>query len=230
MTDPIVHSETPVTLVGAGDATPEDLQNSLTLAPTCVAADGGAALCLSARAEIAAVIGDFDSISAETLAQIPPERHFEITEQVSTDFEKALIRIAAPLVLGVGFLGGRIDHQLAVFHALSAFPERRCLLLGHEEVVCLAPPRIELPMQPGERVSLFPMAAVTGHSEGLHWPIEGLDFAPASRIGTSNRALGPVSLSFGSPDMLLILPRRLMPALVARLSPPDAARWPARAG
>ena len=229
MIDPIVHSTSPVTLVGAGEATPQDLQNSLTIAPTCVVADSGAALALSEGVEIAALIGDFDSVTPDVLANIPVDRQHRIAEQTSTDFEKALTRIAAPLVVGVGFLGGRIDHQLAVFHTLVAHPDRPCVLLGPHEVVCLAPPEIDLPLEDGELVSLFPMGAVTGRSAGLNWPIEGLSFSPSSRIGTSNRALGDVSLEMDRPDMLLILPRRLMPALVQWFSRQDCARWPFRA-
>ncbi len=230
MFDTIVHSSAPVTLVGGGEATPEDLQIALTLAPICVAADGGAALALRAGVEMAAIIGDFDSITPETLARIPDERLHKIVEQESTDFEKALRRINAPVVLGVGFLGGRIDHQLAAFHSLAALPDRSCILVGHKEVVCLAPPKVTLPTQMDDVVSLFPMGQVAGRSDGLQWPIEGLRFAPSSKIGTSNRALGPVTLQIEAPEMLLILPRRLMSALVGILAQPEAERWPARAG
>lgn len=229
MIDPIVHSSDPVTLVGAGEATTQDLQKSLMLAPTCVAADGGAALALAVGAEITALIGDFDSVSDEILSKIPSSRHYRVAEQTSTDFEKALIRIAAPLVVGVGFLGGRLDHQLAVLHSLVAFPERPCMLIGQEEVPCLAPPHIELPTQADDVVSLFPMAPVQGQSQGLVWPIQGLAFSPSSRIGTSNRATGPCALSFEAPEMLLMLPRCFMRPLAEQLSAPDAARWPARA-
>lgn len=229
MIDPIVHSANPVTLIGAGEVTPPDLQKSLSLAPICVAADGGAALALAEGVDVAALIGDFDSVTADILSQIPPQRQHRVAEQTSTDFEKALVRIKAPLVLGVGFLGGRLDHQMAVLHSLVAYPERPCILIGRDEVICLAPPRIELPTQALDVVSLFPMAPVSGKSTGLEWPIEGLAFSPSRRIGTSNRATGPSTLSFEKPEMLLMLPRRLMRPLAERLSSQDAVRWPARA-
>ncbi len=227
--EPIVHSSDPVTLVGGGQATRSDLQKALTLAPLCVAADGGAALVLQADVMPAAVIGDFDSISDNVLCQIPEMRRHRIAEQDSTDFEKALTRIAAPLVVGVGFLGGRIDHQLAVLHTLAAFPSRACVLIGESEVVCLAPPEINLPTQAGDVVSLFPLAGVTGRSEGLNWPIEGLKFAPNIQIGTSNQANGPIDIQMDGPSMLLILPRRLLSELVAALCAPDAVQWPVHA-
>ena len=226
---PIVSTNEIVTLVGGGQASVADLHKSLKIAPVCVAADGGAALALEAGTELSAVIGDFDSAEDAVLAQVPQRRLHRVTEQDSTDFEKALIRISAPLVVGVGFSGGRLDHQLAVFHAMAALPDRPCLLLGAEEIVCLAPPQLEIPTQAGDVVSLFPLDAVSGRSTGLEWPIDGLAFHPTRRIGTSNIATGPVRLTFDEPDMLLILPRRLMQPVAASLAAPDAARWPARA-
>ncbi|MDF3414238.1 thiamine diphosphokinase [Sulfitobacter sp. M57] len=229
MFDPIVSSPDLVTLVGGGEATPQDLAEALTLAPVCVAVDGGAALALRCDVAPAAVIGDFDSVSDRDLAGVPAHRQHRIAEQDSTDFEKALSRVATPVVLGVGFLGGRVDHQLAAFHTLAARCERPCVLLGREEVVCLAPPAISLPTQVGDVVSLFPLAAVAGQSTGLEWPIQGLAFDPLTQIGTSNRATGPVTLQMQTAAMILILPRRLMPELLSALSQTATARWPARA-
>ena len=227
--DHIVRDAGPVTLIGGGEATGQDLAEARALAPTCVAADGGASLALAAGVPLAALIGDLDSIPPEELARIPPERRHEIPEQESTDFDKALTRIDAPLVLGVGFTGARIDHQLAAFNSLARFADRSCILLGSREIVLLAPPRISLPTEAGDVVSLMPLMPVEGRSEGLEWPIAGLHFAPGGQIGTSNRATGPVVLEMSSPGMLLILPRRLMPSVSAQLLQPDAARWPVRA-
>lgn len=227
MIEPIVHGLEPVTLVGGGDATAIDLHEALMLGRTCVAADGGAVLALAEKVDLAAVIGDFDSVSPETLAQIPQDRRHLITEQTSTDFEKALTRISAPVVLGVGFLGGRVDHQLAAFHTLMACPERPCVLVGAQEVICLAPPKVTLPTQDGDVVSLFPLGPVQGKSSGLVWPIDGLTLEPGMRVGTSNRAQGPVTLEIDRPNLLLILPRRLMTGLSAALMQAQTGRWPA---
>ncbi|MCX7559211.1 thiamine diphosphokinase [Sulfitobacter sp. F26204] len=226
---PIVNSSDPITLVGGGEATPQDLQKALTLAPVCVAADGGARLALRAGVTPTAVIGDFDSVLEDDLARIPAERRHHISEQDSTDFEKALTRIHAPVVLGVGFLGNRSDHHLAALHVIAAHPDRPCILIGREELICLAPREISLPTRKGDVVSLFPMGQVEGQSTGLAWPINGLQFDPMSKIGTSNHALGPMTLRMESAAMLLILPRRLMPQLVSALGQSSAVRWPARA-
>lgn len=226
----ILKKSNPITLVGGGALSEEDLKAALALAPTCVAADSGAEAVLAAAVPLAAVIGDMDSISQAALAQIPAERQHRIAEQDSTDFDKALRHICAPLVLAVGFCGRRIDHQLAALHTLVMRPDVRCLMVGEEDVIFLCPPVFELPMDPGTRVSLFPMGAVTGRSEGLEWPIDGLAFAPDRQSGTSNRATGTLRLEVDAPALLCLLPRAFMAAVAETLlALPAPARWPARA-
>lgn len=226
----IIHKNDPITLVGGGQATPEDLRIALGLAPCLVAADGGAALAIRAGVMPDAVIGDFDSLTAEVAQQVPPERQHHITEQDSTDFEKALTRIAAPVVIGVGFTGGRIDHQLGALHTLMVCADRPCVLLGAEELIFLVPPQISLPLKDEEVVSLFPLAQVTARSTGLQWPLDGLVFAPGVQSGTSNLATGPVTVTPDAPGMLMIVPRRLLRQVVLALAAPKSGRWPARAG
>lgn len=225
----IVDISEPLTLLGGGDASPEDLQIALSLAPTCVAADSGAHLALAQGIELAAVIGDMDSISDRARAEIPQSRFHQISEQDSTDFDKALRSVKAPVVLAVGFTGGQIDHALAALHTIVVHPDFAVVLLGENDIVFLCPRRFALPMQAGTRVSLFPMGAVSGWSQGLYWPIEGLDFAPGVRSGTSNRATGDLQLAFDAPCMLCILPREAIAEVVSMLMQlPEHGRWPAR--
>ncbi|MEY4984421.1 MAG: hypothetical protein RIR62_2687, partial [Pseudomonadota bacterium] len=89
-----------------------------------------------------------------------------------------------------------------------------------------APPALEMELRRGDRLSLFPMARVTGESTGLAWPIGGIGFAPDAMIGTSNRVTAPrVTLRFDGPGMLVILPRaRLDAALTALAGPAPRSR------
>lgn len=226
MIDEIVQHPELVVLVGGGAANIDDLLNVLAISPFLVAADGGAVLADRAGIAPDAVIGDFDSIPPQLLARLPPDRLHRITEQNSTDFDKALSNIAAPLVLAVGFTGARMDHQLAAFHTLVRHPDRPCIIIGEQDIVCLAPPEITLDLADGDIVSLFPMGPVTGQSDGLRWPIDGLKFAPDQKVGTSNAAVGPVRLRFDAPRMLLILPRHAIPLLVQHWMQAPS-RWPA---
>ncbi len=215
----IVRDSGGITLLGGGKARPAELRDALTLAPCLVAADGGAAFAIEQGALPEAVIGDMDSLSETIRSELRPESLHRIAEQDSTDFDKTLRSVEAPLILGVGFLGRRVDHQLANFNVLVRRHDRPCILLGKHDVILAAPARITLDLAPGARVSLFPMAEATGRSQGLHWQIDGLTFRPDGVIGTSNRvSKGPVQLEFDAPGMLLILPRKALAAAVTGLA------------
>ena len=207
MKDRILRFSAPVTLVGGGEIGSDDLALGLALAPQIVAVDSGAGDVLQAGHQPEAVIGDFDSISRAVLDQIAPERLFQIEEQDSTDFEKALSRVDAPFVLGIGFLGLRMDHQLAAFNALVKLTNRKCVLIGADEVIFHLTAPFQCSLEPGDTVSLFPILPVTGRSKGLVWPIDGLSLAPDGRIGTSNKAEGAVRIEVDGPGLLAILPR-----------------------
>lgn len=223
----ILSSSRPVAFLGGGHASAPDLADALTICGKLVAVDGGLVAAQAAGRMPDAVIGDMDSAPPEALTHVPVARQHRVSEQQSTDFDKALRHVEAPVVVGVGFCGGRVDHQLAAFHTLLVHADRPCILVGAQEVVVLAPPLITLDMVAGEVVSLFPLVAVQGRSEGLEWPIDGLAFDPAQFIGTSNRALGAVRLQMDAPGMLLILPRVYLKPLVAHFVQ-DGARWPVR--
>lgn len=214
MPNPIVESPTGVTLIGGGPVAAARLREALELAPRLVAADSGAdrALRLGHRPE--AVIGDLDSLGPAARRELAGRLH-HVAEQESTDFTKALRRIRAPFVLGVGFSGARLDHELAVLNALARHPEHRAVIIGSRDITLLAPAELQLQLPVGTRLSLFPLGPVRGSSSGLRWPIAGLDFAPAARIGASNIVSTPqVSLRFDTPRMLLILPRRQLGAVL----------------
>ncbi len=199
-------SRDPVTLIGGAPLPRADLDAALALAPVVAAADSGADRALVHGLVPQAVWGDFDSISDAARAAIPAGNLHPIPEQDSTDFEKCLSRIDAALVVAVGFCGARQDHFLAALSVLARRIGPPCILIAGDDVIALCPPRIALDLPPSTRVSLFPMAAARGTSQGLRWPIDGLDFGPDRRSGTSNAATGPVMLALQGP-MLLILPR-----------------------
>ena len=222
---PFFVSEERVTLLGGGSLSPDDLATALSFAPRLVAADGGAATALAAGHMPEAVYGDMDSLTDAARAQIPPERIHAIPEQQSTDFDKALRHIRAPVVLAAGFTGARVDHALAVYHGLAARSDRRCVVLGERDVILHAPPRLVLDLPADARVSLFPLVAVTGRSRGLEWPIDGLALDPMGRIGTSNRSTGgAVELGFDRPGMLVILPRAHLATVLEAVA--KASVWP----
>lgn len=220
MNPAIVQSTEIITLLGAAPVSDTVLHESLALGPTLVAADGGARRAIEAGLIPQAIIGDLDSLGSDVLASIPADRMHRIDEQDSTDFDKALRHIQAPLVLAVGFTGARLDHELAVYNALVRMADRPTLVFGGHDICFHAPALLRLALPVRTRVSLFPMAAVTGRSTGLRWPIEGLAFAPHGRVGTSNEASADrVTLTMDGPGMLVILPRPMLRAAILALVP-----------
>ncbi|MCF2904422.1 thiamine diphosphokinase [Octadecabacter sp. CECT 8868] len=227
MIRPIVSNPSPITLIGGANPASGALTIALKWGKIVVCADGGADIALSERLQPAAVVGDMDSIS-ESSKQAFKEVLHHIPEQDSTDLDKALRHIEAPLVLGVGFSGARLDHELASLTVMVRYPDRPIILIGEETFALLCPPELTLDLDVGSLVSLFPMADVGCESEGLHWPTDGLRLAPDGRVGTSNKADGPVTLRPDAPKLLLILPRDALELTVQALLQ-GSVRWPARA-
>ena len=225
----IVQSEGPIGLFGGGEIGPDDVNLVLSCVDSAIAADSGAAVLIDSGRIPDAVIGDFDSLAPAHRARIPEDRLFPIREQDSTDFDKALRSVQAPLVLAAGFLGARVDHQLAVFNSLVRRQDQACVLLGAHEVVFHAPPRLILDVSAGAIVSLFPFQRLTGRSQGLEWPIEGLVMKPDGRVGTSNRALGEFALEVDGPGLLVMVPRTALDQVMQAFLSAQTERWPVRA-
>ena len=155
---------------------------------TVIAADGGAEL----GGPIDLVVGDLDSISAETLAGIERvERH--AVEKDATDLELALaaaLRLEPDRILVLGSAGGRLDHLLGSLLLLAA--EEYAGLdvdaqIGTAAVQVVRGERTLLG-NPGELVSLL---AVNGRAsgvvtDGLVYPLRGETLHPGSSRGISN--------------------------------------------
>ena len=206
----IVSEIEPITIVGGAHFSQGLFLESLGRAPIVYAADGGANLCMQYGCQPKQVIGDLDSLSPSLRSKIEPSRVIHVAEQDTTDFEKLLIRVDAPFMLAIGFMGGRIDHQMAVQTVLATYAHRKIICVGDEDVMFVSPPEIDLPLDAGTRVSLYPMAPVQVRSTGLYWSTDGLSFAPDGQIGTSNQATGPVTLLSSAPRMLIVLPKNCL--------------------
>ena len=213
-----VQSQHGVTLVGGGDVDAEILEDALKTAPTLVAADGGADHALAHGHIPEVAIGDLDSISAEARERVGASNIIEAIDQNKTDFEKSVALIDAPLILGVGFFGGRLDHSLAALSALVQIGEKPVILVGAQDVVFSAPSELSLEIEVGSRFSVFPLAEMRAKSQGLEWPLDPHLLSPLGRIGTSNRVSGPVHIIFDRPGAVLLTPRAGLETVVKALT------------
>ncbi|GAB4265512.1 MAG: thiamine diphosphokinase [Pararhodobacter sp.] len=219
---------TGITVVGGGALDAATLARALAVAPTLVAADGGADRALALGHCPARVIGDLDSLSAAARARLGADRVEHDGDQETTDFDKVLSVIEAPFVVAVGFAGARLDHTLAAMSTLARNTNRRVILDTGADLCLLCPPRLALDLPTGARVSLYPLAPLRCRSEGLVWPTDQLTFSPLGRIGTSNAATGgKVVLEPDAPALLALFEIRALTPLLAALRaappwPPDA--------
>lgn len=196
----------PVLLVGAGPATRGDFDFTRDTTQATIAVDGGFNALDAWGVTPDAVLGDMDSIRAEVGQETKISR---VSEQDSTDLEKALRLVDAPLHIGIGFLDGRLDHTLAAMHALVAAPHRRAILVGSEDVVFAAPDNWQINLPPQTRISFYPVSRVAGlKSSGLRWPLDGLVLEGGKQIGVSNEAsAAKITAQFSERCVVIILPR-----------------------
>ena len=205
----IVNTAAMITLLGGGSVSRRDLALALELAPILVAADGGANIAFDWDIQPHAVIGDLDSVDGLSATALDVPLVF-VDDQNSTDLEKCLTKLPTQIILGIGFFGGRLDHQIAALNAICLVKDRIVLLVGSDDVAFRLPNEFTLTLRQYDRVSLFPMSEVEARSTGLKWALDGLPFRSNGQIGCSNVALGgDMTVRVLSGDMLMILPKRL---------------------
>ncbi len=222
-----IRFDAPVLLVGGGPVDGTMLASAHARTGAIVAADQGADRLASFGLVPDVIIGDLDSLADASVWSARGVRVHRITEQDTTDFEKCLYATAAPHYIALGFTGGRLDHTLAVFHAMLRHPDKTVVLLGEMEALALLPPGrvLRIEVGAGARVSIFPLAECRGiASDGLAWPVTGLPMAPGRQIGTSNRATASViTVGVDRPGALIMLDHAVFPALLASLLTANAA-------
>lgn len=215
-----LHFTNAVTLVGGGTLDRARLDQAMAVAPHLVAADGAADRLDALGLAPEAIIGDMDSLS-DPAVWAERTQVVSLAEQDSTDFEKCLYATDAPFYVAAGFTGRRVDHMLAVFHAMLVRAEKHVVLLGEDEAIALLPPNrpVDISLAPGARVSLYPLLPARGvQSRGLRWPIDGLAFQAGQQVGTSNQAVADaVSLTVEGPGVLLMIEPQFLGSLLAGL-------------
>lgn len=207
-------------IVGGGSFDDDLLRKLASDGALVVGADGGADAALAAGVTPELVIGDLDSLANEA-AWRARSRVVRLDEQLTTDFEKCLYSVDAPMTIALGMTGKRFDHTLAALHAVTRYGVTRRIILVDEVDAALAlsgPAALGLPL--GTRVSVYPLTAVRfTHSDGLTYPLDGLRLAAGVRVGTSNQTVGETVRII--PEMgqsgtwLLVVPVELLPQLLA---------------
>ena len=200
---PIVSTKRPLLLLGAGPIDNKVVNGTFLKAESCVCADGGLKHAISSGISPQLVVGDFDSVDPPT--DIPV---YHSLDQNFTDFEKTLAVINAPVILAVGFLGGRLDHQLAAFSTLLK-TDQVVILIDDTHCMVHVPARtpLSVPITAGQPVALYPLLSVRVTTRGVVWPLTDAVMAPDGLTSTSNHmATDHLYIETNGPGVLAILP------------------------
>ncbi len=205
-------------------------QSEIAQAGLVVAADGGARHARSLGLVPGVVVGDGDSLDAET-ARWLAERGTTVVRHPAakdeTDLELALlhaVEAGAGEILVLGALGGRPDQAVANIHLLAhpALAGRRVRLLGagYEALLLRGGEEAEVNGQPGDTISLLPLSAEARgiRTAGLRWALDRgtLRFGPAR--GVSNE-MTAATARVGLEEGLLLLVHLLGGATAAAAAP-----------
>ena len=132
--DQTLDSALPVILVGASPVALGPFFLSLPQAWPVIAADGGADTLAEYGRRPELVIGDMDLACRSTVGRAAASPGRSGRHRL----RKCLARIRAPLIVGFGFLDGRLDHSLAVMNALASQKDPHAVMLcgTHDVVAC----------------------------------------------------------------------------------------------
>lgn len=209
-----VEFDSVVTLLGHAEVTSRNMQRLVDSDAPLICADGGAFTALEFGLAPEMIIGDMDSFTGPYDGQI-----IHLAEQDTTDFEKCVYSVKAPLYICYGFLGGRVDHGLANLSVLARYPDKAVILIGDKDICFCCPKQVNIDLPKGTRVSIYPMSPTEMRSSGLKWPLDGLKLSPTIRIATSNKASDTtVSLSVEQGDAVVILPIAHLDAVTRALA------------
>lgn len=155
-----------------------------------IAVDGGLRHVLKAGLTPNAVVGDMDSVELSDLQAAGRNvTIYKSDNQDTTDFEKALLAIEAPVCLAYGFLGLRVDHTLACLSVLARFTDKhKVILVSADDLVHVTKGSFSMHLSAKARLSLWPITPVKfTSSSGLVWPVDGLTLSPDGQVATSNQ-------------------------------------------
>ena len=184
---PIKSFSTPVVLVGGGEIAWEQLQLIRQHSYPMIGVDSGANALRLHDIITDLVIGDLDSISE--LASFPQTTDtIKVSEQQTTDFEKALYTIDAPLFICFGFWGDRLDHCLSALHVLTKYRgQKRVLLIDQADLIFTPQKTLEMEIGIKSRFSIYPLKTTNFlTSSGFLYPLDGLTFEAGKLMSTSN--------------------------------------------
>lgn len=185
---------------------------ALAEADVIILCDGAAAAALEHQVRIDYVVGDMDSLDANSKARLDGKL-IHIREQDTNDLQKAFrftmgLAAAEDNISILGVTGKREDHTIANISLIADFAERHknIRILSDTGVIFAMTEPGSVPSFPGQAISIFNPGSGKMHltSKNLQYPLEKLEL---SKWWTAslNRAVGDVfSLDWSEPGTVVI--------------------------
>jgi thiamine pyrophosphokinase len=161
---------------------------------TLFCADGGANTAYKMGLLPNYIVGDFDSISKETLEHFKKDcKIIHITRQDNTDVEKCIklaIKLKYQEAILLGATGDRLDHSFCNIGILLKFRDKINLkLLHHNSIMDTAENKIMLHTVTNEIISIYGISRKTIiTSTGLKYPLSKTSLPFGEKESTSNVA------------------------------------------
>jgi len=176
-----------------------------------ICADGGANKIINYNILPKIILGDFDSLTSKNRKYFINKGVIlkKISEQETTDFEKALMYIVNNSLDNVyvfGAVSSRPDHTLNNFSVLKRYSKKlKITIIDTEFEILYVNKQITFDTNKGKTISLMAMPLAKGVSTyGLEYPLQNEDLIFGKREGTLNKAMrNKITISFKSGDLLL---------------------------
>jgi thiamine pyrophosphokinase len=203
-------------LVIANGETPKKqrLQALVREANVVLCADGGANTALKFGILPQAIIGDLDSVHAETLVKFQKVPTYQDSNDETTDLEKAIawaVNAKYDHITVVGAAGKRLDHTIGNLGVLAKFyPDAVIRLVDDYGELTYIDHELVFDGRKGETISLIPLSRCEGIvTDGLRYALNGETLELGVREGTSNVVTStPVTIKVKKGNLLLF---RLFP-------------------
>jgi thiamine pyrophosphokinase len=197
-------------IIANGKLPGTEVINALTAsADFIICADGGANHAKRIGILPDLIIGDFDSVSKETLKFFRNVRRIKEPDQDTTDLEKSILYCISHGIRSanvIGASGDRIDHTTAGLGCFKKFGHQISLrMIDALGELTRIDGEVHLLMTIGEKLSLIPVDQCTGiRTYNLKFCLDGEILEIGTREGVSNSALAEnVSISVEQGTLLL---------------------------
>ncbi|HEY4613596.1 MAG TPA: thiamine diphosphokinase [Bacteroidota bacterium] len=185
------------------------LQSLLKECTLFVCADGGANTALKLGLKPDAIVGDMDSIHAETFSKFRRVPRHENNDENTTDLEKAIswtIQQKYEHIIVVGAAGKRLDHTVGNLGVLAKFyPDAIIKIVDDVGELMFVGRELTFEAPVHSVVSLIPLTTCEGvTTKGLEYALENESLELGVREGTSNVVIAnPVVIKVKRGNLLL---------------------------